>query len=177
VTHTAKLSWMHVAIGVALVAGVAAFSVPASPGTRSTGETTTRGPRRPHLAPYVEVPVRAWRVIDADTIEVTVIVSAPVRLSGVDAPELRNADQRPAAEVAKRATIRWIDQAVADGHRLRARIYHLGPFSRLEGELVNASGQRLSDHLLASGVAVPSEDKRHHWTAAELERIERRAEQ
>jgi len=122
--------------------------------------------------PYIEAPVTSCRVIDGDTVEVSVTLTLPLRLRGVDAPELRVAEQKTAGVVAKQETQRWVDAATGDGHKLLIRAYRLGQFGRMEGDLRDRHGHWLSEHLLARGVVVTSGESRHKWTKDELTKIE-----
>jgi len=148
-----------------------AIDVPKHPITPADIKTTEAP--RPHLAPYVEIPATKARAIDGDTVAVTFTLTVPVRLAGIDAPELRDEKQKRAAQVAKQAVARWLGESTRDGHIIRLRAYRLGVYGRVEGDLLDERGKSLSDCLLRQGMAVStSGGKRHEWTRGELKAIE-----
>lgn len=126
----------------------------------------------PRLAPYIETPVTAARIVDGDTISTTVSVTLPVRLAGIDTPELRDRRQRAAGQVAAEYTRRWMESAQSDSRFARLRLFGLGLYGRMEGDFYNEAGESLSSYLVEAGVAVPSDGKRREWTDAELKAIE-----
>jgi endonuclease YncB( thermonuclease family) len=166
-------------VGLAIMVCGAIGVEPTAPRTQASdhhyppGIELLRDTPSPRLAPYWEAPVSTVRVIDGDTVEVTVSVTAPVRLVSIDTPELRDAKQKAAARVARDGAKAWIATATADGHVIRARIHGLGLYGRLEGDLVDERGRSLAGDLLRRGLAVPTHgETRHEWTPAELKAIE-----
>ena len=127
--------------------------------------------------PSLEGPVSSARVVDGDTLHATVSLTLPIRLPGIDTPELRKPEQKAAAQVAANTARRWLDAAQAGTRIARLRVYGLGLYSRLEGDLFNEADESLSSHLIAKGVAVRTDgDKRHEWTDSELKKIERKGQ-
>jgi len=126
---------------------------------------------------HIDAPLVDSRVIDGDTIDAAIGLRLPIRIEGIDTPELRVAGQLAAALVAQSHTRIWIQQARHNQQTIMARATALGQYGRLVGDLyLPATGETLSGYLLAAGVAVKSEDgRRHQWTDEELRRIERLA--
>jgi len=125
----------------------------------------------------IEAPLVAHRVIDGDTLEASLGVRLPVRLAGIDTPELSVAAQKTAATVAKAHARRWLAESDRRGLTMLARVEELGQYGRLVGDIIRpATGETLAAYLLAAGVAVPSDGtRRHQWTDEELRRIEKLA--
>jgi len=124
----------------------------------------------PTAAPRIEVPLADYRVIDGDTYEVTVSVTFPLRIVGVDTPELRDPRQKAAATVAADVARQWLKDAPGP---LAVVIYRLGMYGRIEGDLVDrSSGEKISMYLFRRGVAFPSVGKRFDWPEKELRKIE-----
>jgi len=127
-------------------------------------------------------PLLNHRVIDGDTVEVGIGVCVPIRLAGIDTPELRIPAQFAAALVAQAHARLWLAEAKRAAERddkiaVMVRVDDLALYKRLEGHVYRTdSAQTLSEYLLLVGVAVKSEDgRRHKWTDEELRRIERLA--
>jgi endonuclease YncB( thermonuclease family) len=96
-----------------------------------------------------------------------------VRLLGIDAPELRVSRQTRAAIVARARLREWLDNWSKAGP-LRLLSQELDQYGRPLGDIV-ADGfaePSLCMYLLAIGVAVPWEGRRHAWTEEELLGIE-----
>ena len=131
---------------------------------------------QPTPAPFIQLPISEATVKDGDTLQILVSLSFPLRCTGIDTPELRDSRQKAAAEVSKQFTEDWIRQAAEKKQPIAVRLYGLGIYGRIEGDMVNMStGQRLGNWLIEQGVAVPSTGKRHEWTDAELREIELKA--
>ena len=126
---------------------------------------------------HIDAPLVDARVIDGDTIDAAIGLRLPIRIEGIDTPELSVAGQHAAALVAQSHARIWIHQARHDGRTIMVRATELGQYGRLVGDLyLPSTGETLSAYLLAAGVAVKSEDgRRHKWTDEELRAIERLA--
>ncbi|MEO0392223.1 MAG: thermonuclease family protein [Pseudomonadota bacterium] len=110
-----------------------------------------------------EYPAVVTRVLDGDTVEVefevyrlgprVMKVTERLRLSGVQAPEIRRADCAAEASAGAAAQA-WLTAQIT-GQNVRVII--LGPekYGRARGDVILASGMRLSDALIAAGHAAP----------------------
>lgn len=140
----------------------------------------------------VVLPVMETDVVDGDSIHVTIGLELPLRLEGVDTPELSVPEQAEAAKVARQCSEDWIRWHLNAGNRLELHVRGLGLFGRMEGDLcvdeenVNEAGLQaiielgvsLRQYLLDQGVAVETDGtRRHDWTEEELKRIEAKASQ
>ena len=146
-------------------------------GTAIADTSTPQPTPQPTPAPRLTWPVESTRVIDGDTVNVEVLVSFRGRLVNVDTPELHKKGQdrqKAAAAVATAVTEAWVEDAEKQNQSIDVLVYRLGAFSRFEVDLLNrTTGQKLSTHLLAVGVAVSTSGKQHDWTDEELKQIER----
>jgi len=124
--------------------------------------------------PYV-YRVLGYRVIDGDSVECLVDLGfrarfqANFRVFGINAPEVRKLDERPAGEVAMYAAERWLGRH-ANG--LVVRSVDLDKFGRPLGTFISSTGDTLSGFMLREGLAVPydggvSDD----YDAADIKRI------
>lgn len=122
------------------------------------------------------VGARVLRVLDGDTLEVRARiwlgqeVQTQVRLSGVDAPELRGGC-RFERDLARRARAHLVARLIsADGKPAHVRLYDIGIGKyggRVVARVVTAGGEDLGDGLLAAGLARPYAGRsRHSWCAA-----------
>lgn len=106
-------------------------------------------------------PVLQNRVVDGDSIEVSInlgfdliLVGKDIRVNGVNAPEVRGGE-REAGLIVKSKVEAWIAAAVADDRVLLCRYYGEGKFAgRFIGDLVDDQGNRLSQYLLSNNLAL-----------------------
>ncbi len=101
-------------------------------------------------------PAEVLRVIDGDTVEVRIaafldelFVESPMRIAGVDTPEIRARGQ--AGEKAARFTADWTE----DCGDVTALVLGRDKFGRILGDLQCSDGRRLSADLLEAGHAAP----------------------
>lgn len=130
-----------------------------------------------------EAPLICHRVTDGDTVRVGIGFRLPMRLKGIDAPELSIPAQHAAALVAQAHARLWLldaeraEEKPGSKMAVMVRVDDLGLYKRVEGDVYRTdTGETLTGYLLACGVAVKSEDgRRHKWTDEELRRIEQLA--
>ena len=141
----------------------------------------------------VAFPVREYRVIDGDTVEVDVELfhrmaawrlhggmTISLRLVNVDAPDVR----KPASEL-EIAAGKVVADAVTEWMELHNDIIaswdDLCPWGRIVGDIhagvtpsrveCGERGETLTDYLVARGLVAMTEGTRHDWTEAELQQV------
>lgn len=130
-------------------------------------------------SPRFNYPVLEVRVVDGDTVDVTLDLGfnahyhTAVRLEGIDAPELHIAAEAKAALVSKSAVEAWLKLVPPD--QLRVSSTSREKYGRVLGDLYNdLNGNRLSQWLLLQKVVhvYDGSGPRPPWFDQELTLIE-----
>lgn len=97
------------------------------------------------------------RVIDGDTFDATVDLGFQIttyqrlRLTNVDTPEMKGPEREEGAKVKEYV------KGLIEGKTVTIQSFKLGDFGRYTAEVFLDGDEKLSEHLLAQGMAVRSE--------------------
>jgi endonuclease YncB( thermonuclease family) len=121
------------------------------------------------------LPIKAVRVVDGDTLEVTMSLREYVRLAGIDAPESGDPDERKAAEVVTLAVKQWLSRQ----KHVRVEPIDYDKFGqRVLGAVYGSERLHLAAWLLSKGlVRQYNGGKKEDWPTGRLAEIaDRRTE-
>jgi micrococcal nuclease len=109
------------------------------------------------MKPQYVYKARIDRVIDGDTFDVTVDLGFQIttyqrlRLADVDTPEMKGPEREEGSRVKEYV------KGLIEGKTVTIQSFKLGKFGRYTAEVFLDGDEKLSEHLLARGMAVKSE--------------------